>query len=77
LNCETYKDLVSKFTDVVPFIESKKIRQVIFGYLNPKRQQTIQKFMMNELFETLEKSGFEKKRFLAACSDEIILSFNY
>ena len=75
MGCENYKELVSKFTEIKPFIESKQIRQVIFGHLNPKRQQTIQKYMMNLVVEILDKNGFDKCRFLSASSDEVILSF--
>eukprot|EP01080_Neovahlkampfia_damariscottae_P006477 gene6477-10482_t len=73
LGCESYKELVSKFTEIKPFTESKQIRQVIFGHLNPKRQQTIQKYMMSLVVDLLDVNGFERSRFLTASSDEVVL----
>jgi hypothetical protein len=48
-NKDTYEEFVGQFTDDEYFTSSKKIRQVIFGNLNPKRQMTITKTMMHGL----------------------------
>lgn len=50
---KTYEDYVSLFTNNQHFINSKYIRQVIFGNNNPKRQITYQKFLMNQILEKI------------------------
>jgi hypothetical protein len=70
IGCQSYDDLVKKFTEEKYFRESKMIRQVIFGDLNPSRQQTIQKYIIQNLCETLLKNGCEIS---SASSDEIII----
>jgi len=70
IGCATYDQLVKKFTDEQYFVESKMIRQVIFGDLNPSRQQTIQKYIIQNLCAELLKNGCEIS---SASSDEIII----
>lgn len=70
INAFSYKELLNKFTDESYFLESKKIRQVIFGDLNPKRQQRLQKYIINEYCKTLAQHGCV---FTSASSDEIII----
>jgi len=53
-NKDTYEEFVKDFTDDEYFIKSKKIRQVIFGNLNPKRQMTITKHMMYAIRHQLD-----------------------
>lgn len=73
LGLDTYKDLIGKFTDFDYFIESKMIRQVIFGDLNPSRQQKVQRFIIGELCTELMKHNIELS---SASSDEIIIKSN-
>jgi hypothetical protein len=73
IGCITYDDLVHKFTQEDYFLKSKMIRQVIFGDLNPSRQQRIQKYIIQELCEKLLKNGCEIS---SASSDEIIVKNN-
>ncbi len=54
-NSETYEEFISRYTDVQHFIESKYIRQVIFGNCNPRRQTTIEKHMMSFVLEEVLK----------------------
>lgn len=70
IGCPTYDDLVKKFNTEKYFLESKMIRQVIFGDLNPARQQRIQKYIIQELCEKLLANGCE---ITSASSDEIII----
>jgi len=49
LETKNYNELISKFTDDPYLKNSKYIRQVIFGNLNPKRQQHIQKYIMGQI----------------------------
>lgn len=70
IGCKTYADLVKKFNNEKYFLESKMIRQVIFGDLNPSRQQRIQKYIIQNLCEKLLDNGCEIS---SASSDEIII----
>lgn len=71
-NFNTYEDFLKQFTDSTYLLESKHIRQVIFGNLNPKRQQTIQKHIIS-LFVKELLLFVEKERFISASSDEIVI----
>ncbi len=52
------------------FQESKMIRQVIFGELNPSKQQAIQRFVISQICQEIEKHGLQVN---SASSDEIIV----
>jgi len=53
---------------------SKQLRQVIFGNLNPKRQQTIQKYLIRMAIQHIaEHCKVDVKRFVTASSDEAII----
>ena len=51
--CETYEELLDKFNMPEHFKDSKYLRQVIFGKLNPKRTTTIQRCMMCMIHDIL------------------------
>lgn len=70
IKVNSYNDLLSKFTEEEYYFISKKIRQVIFGDLNPSRQQRLQKFVINNLCKKLTTNGCELS---SASSDEIII----
>lgn len=70
IGVESYNELLSKFTDDEYYFISKKIRQVIFGDLNPSRQQRLQKFVINNLCKKLKENGCILS---SASSDEIII----
>ncbi len=70
IGCPTYNDLMKKFTNEEYYLQSKMIRQVIFGDLNPARQQRIQKYIIQNLCEKLLENGCEIS---SASSDEIII----
>eukprot|EP00818_Percolomonas_sp_WS_P009905 CAMPEP_0117439660 /NCGR_PEP_ID=MMETSP0759-20121206/2678_1 /TAXON_ID=63605 /ORGANISM="Percolomonas cosmopolitus, Strain WS" /LENGTH=322 /DNA_ID=CAMNT_0005231379 /DNA_START=5 /DNA_END=973 /DNA_ORIENTATION=+ len=73
-NADTYEQFLSKFTDNEHVIRSKKIRQVIFGHLEPKKQQTVQKKIMEQLMRLIVDSGlFTAEQFKVFTNDEIIL----
>ncbi len=67
---KTYRELISKFTDQEYFQQSKMFRQVIFGDLNPARQQRIQKYVIGQLCQKLQENGCEIS---SASPDEIIV----
>lgn len=70
IKLHTYNDLMKKFTQEDYFLNSKMIRQVIFGDLNPSRQQKVQKFIINNLSAELIKNGC---KLTSSNSDEIII----
>ena len=50
----TWEDFLKKITDNQHIINSKYIRQVIFGNCNPRRQVTYEKYLMNKVFEKIK-----------------------
>jgi hypothetical protein len=70
IGINSYDELLNKFTDDEYYFISKKIRQVIFGDLNPTRQQRIQKFVINNLCKKLKENGCILS---SVNSDEIII----
>lgn len=44
---ETFEDLIGKFTDVPYLINSKYLRSVVFGQLNPGRHTTVESYLIN------------------------------
>lgn len=74
-NCDTYEDFIRTFTDVSHFVESKYIRQVVFGNVNPKRQVTYEKYLMDLVLTKLLETGVVKPENVEFFStDEIVLS---
>lgn len=71
LGVSSYNELMAQITDLEYFQNSKMIRQVIFGDLNPARQQRVQKYIINQLCVELKKAGCELS---SASSDEIIIA---
>lgn len=70
IKANSYDELLNQFTNDDYYFISKKIRQVIFGDLNPARQQRIQKFVINQLCKKLKENGCILS---SASSDEIII----
>lgn len=70
---DTYPDLLRKFKMPEVFIYSKYLRQLIFGNVNPKRQQKVQRSIMQE--DIVRKYS---EMFSVECvrSDEVIFKFN-
>jgi hypothetical protein len=86
LNSPTYPEFImkalSQATDLKPikqtaidyFANSKFTRQVVFGHLNPKRQQKVQQFLIQQVIKTLvEKGSFEISKFISCTSDETVM----
>ena len=51
-NTNTYDELIERFSDCAYIKESKYTRQVIFGKLNPRRQITIERYIMNLIYNS-------------------------
>lgn len=73
LQANTYEEFMSKFTKHEYFVKSKQIRQVIFGNVSPKKQQNIQKFIMNLVKSKLIEQGLKEEDIFAASSDELVI----
>ena len=75
LKANTYKEFMSNYTDYDYIINSKYIRQVIFGNLNPKKQQKIQKEMIAKIYNFIKNDlNYEGGVFdiFSYTSDEIV-----
>lgn len=70
LGVSSYKQLMEQETDLDYYLNSKMIRQVIFGDLNPSRQQKVQKYVINQICNKLKEAGCS---LTSASSDEIII----
>ena len=56
-NSETYADYVRSYTDSPYMLNSKYMRQVIFGKCNASRQITIEKYLMSVFYKGFIKSN--------------------
>lgn len=72
-NKDTYEDFLKQFTDDAYIFESKQIRQIMFGKLNPKKMMQKQKEIIAKMILELQKNGVDAKSFLSYSADEIIL----
>lgn len=73
LNCDTYKEFLSKFTDLEYMHNSKYLREVIFGNMNPKRQVKVEKYMTNKILKLLLEYNIIKENEIRMFSnDELI-----
>ena len=53
--CNTYEEFVRQFTEYEYIINSKYIRQVVFGTVNPKRQVMYEKYLMYKILLLIEE----------------------
>lgn len=73
LGANTYNELVSKFTNMDYVKESKYIRQVIFGNLNPKRITTVERYMIEQVLNLLfHRKYIEVNDVRMVSADEIV-----
>ena len=73
-NLNTYEEFISQFTNLNHIIKSKYIRQVIFGTCNPKRQVTIEKYLMSGIMDLLIGCSKEMPiKILTYMHDEIVV----
>lgn len=69
----TWEEFISRFTNNKHIINSKYIRQVIMGNLNPKRQTAYEKMLMDKLLtDILHAKVISKENVAAFLADEII-----
>lgn len=75
LNSKTYIDFIRKFTDIYYIEESKYFRQVIFGQMNPKRHITVEKYMMDKIYD-LVVDRYNLTKLIVSNSDELIFEID-
>lgn len=74
-NKSTYEEFIGMFTDKEYFKMSKYIRQVIFGNINPKRQVTYEKYLMDKILTEILKRGIVNPEDIVFFStDEIVFN---
>jgi len=66
-NSKDYNDFISQYTNYDYFKNSKKLRQIIFGNVNPSRQQTVQKYMVSIIIQYLIDAKI-------CCEDDCVLT---
>lgn len=79
-DCATYKELVEKIalstdfdSEVIQYVSTNKgLRQVIFGQLNSKKQQIVQRNIVAQIVDCLVGGGIEKDSIVRCTSDEVI-----
>lgn len=70
-----YEALVGSVTEFEYFKKSKYLRQVIFGNMLPKKQQRLQKWVMDKVITVLHTDvGVEMKDFMSASADEVVFA---
>jgi len=73
LGFDTYEDMVGSVINYDYFKKSKYLRQVIFGNLLPKKQQKLQKWVINKIITVLNTDvGIKKEDFVTSSSDEVV-----
>lgn len=73
-NCDTYEEFLRNFTDVPHFVDSKYIRQVVFGNINPRRQVAYEKYLMDQVLTKLLETGIVKPEHIEFfATDEIVI----
>ena len=75
LGFKSYEDLVGSITPFDYFKKAKYLRQVIFGNMLPKKQQRLQKWVIDKIISVLHKEvGIQLVDFVSASSDEIVFA---
>ena len=77
-NISNWNEFVATFTDSQYFIDSKYIREVVFGNCNPKRQVTYEKYLMSQLLSSIDSIFFDSPDVVFFSNDEFIFDItNY
>lgn len=72
MNADSFDSFLLNFTQ--ENIPSKKFRQIIFGHLNPKLQQMIQKKIIENIMNDLIKENIiEESELIAHSNDELVI----
>lgn len=80
-NADTYEDFIERFTKsgyISGYIkESKYFRQVVFGKCNPKRHITVEKYLINKIYNEF-KNEYENDcyKLVSMSNDEFVFEVN-
>lgn len=81
---ETYEKFIGHYTSLDYIQNSKYTRQVIFGKLNPKRQITVEKWLLSKLYLHLVESQEYKEneldkylKLVSSSNDELVFEVLY
>lgn len=73
-----FTSYIQRYTNIPHFIECKSLRQLIFGNLNPKRQQSFQRAMMEDVLAPLiNRIGLTPNDAFFVSSDELIIRYRH
>ena len=76
---DTYEDYIDKFTDSEYLKQSKYLRQVIFGNMNPRRQVTVEKYLMKQILDGILNFEFVSdisSNLVSFSNDELIFELS-
>lgn len=73
--CDSWEAFLGQFTNEPYYLSCKQVRQVIFGQLNPKRQQTVMKHRMATVFKGLINEGVSDSAIFSSSPDEIVIGY--
>jgi len=76
LDTNNYNEFISKYTDLEYIKQSKYIRQVIYGNLNPKKQQKIQLYIVSKILNDVVLKYFNINDLRNVSHDEIVVLIN-
>lgn len=71
INDDTYENFIKRMGGSDYFVNSKYLRQVIFGKLNPKRQIKVEKYLLKKVLSVVEYP-FAGLRLFSFGTDEIV-----
>lgn len=71
-NAESYEDFIKHYSDIPYIVESKYTRQVIFGKLNPSRQITIERFILEKILKIINNIVPNKFELFNFGNDELM-----
>lgn len=66
-----FEEFVDQYDESIFMKKSKILRQILFGNLNPKKQQSIQKEMIHKIAKKINEEFIFEKDFVSLSSDEI------
>lgn len=72
---DTYEEFVNTFEGSEFVVDAKPLRQMIFGNLNPKRQQVVQKYMLHQLMLDFSEA-FPDVVFHGTTADEFLVEYS-
>ena len=77
MGTHNFDEFISLFSEDEYFHKAKKFREILFGYINPKRQQIIQKYLVEKIvIFCIDNSLFNMEDIRDYTSDEIVFALD-